>query len=91
MRRPWGGLTLVFALVCALVGCATEDHLRPPKPPETHDLPPTNVASFSQPPNYPRKYLMEDAPRNPTDPAAPDSPIRRAGGGGSGMGASRGY
>ena len=89
MGRP--GLALVFALVCTLAGCATEDHLKPPKPPEYVGLPPTDVARFSEPPNYPRKYLMEDLPRKDIDPSAPDSPLRRTGGGRTGgKGASRG-
>jgi hypothetical protein len=91
MRRPWGGLALVFALVCTLAGCATEDHLKPPKQPESYALPPTSVTRFSEPPNYPRKYLMEDLASKNLDPSMPNSPLRRTGGIGGPGGAARDY
>jgi hypothetical protein len=87
MRRSWDGLVLLFAVAFTLAGCATEDHLKPPKPPECYDLPP-QTTRFCQPTEIPRKFLMEDLPRKDFDPSAPASPLRNAG---AGAGGTRGF
>jgi len=82
MRRLWNGLVVVSALLFILAGCATPDHLKPPKPAECYKDPPDEVR-FEGPPEYAKKYLMEDQLKNPFDLTAPDATAKKNAGPGS--------
>jgi hypothetical protein len=86
MRILWGGRTCMFALLLILIGCATEDHLKPPKPEESYLSPPheTRYDEFE----YPKKYLMQDANKD-FDLTQQDA-TKKGGGKGGGMGAGGG-
>ena len=94
MRRLWGGLGLLVTGLLILNGCATEDHLKPPKPPECFNLPP-DEKRYQVPPEYPKKYLMEDMPQKTDDAkkgglnSGPGNGMGGAGGGS--MGSQRSY
>lgn len=87
MRILWGGRALLFALLLILLGCATEDHLKPPKPEECYQGPPheTRYDEF----DYPKKFLMQDANKE-FDLTQQDATTKKKGGlggmGGGGMG-----
>ena len=93
MRRLWNGLVFVSALLFILAGCATPDHLKPPKPAECYKDPP-DEKRFEQPPEIAKKYLMEESAGKDFDLTAPDATAKknagpgsmRAGGGGGGPG-----
>lgn len=81
MRRMWDGLVFVAALLFLLAGCTAPEHLKPPKPQECFNRPPDELR-FQGPPEYPRKYLMED--RNPDfDLTSPDATVKKSAGPGS--------
>jgi hypothetical protein len=87
MRRLWNGLGLMVAMSFILAGCATEDHLKPPKPQETFYRPPDDPR-FESPPEIPKKYLMEEAANRNFDLTPPDATMKKSGGMGS-MGGMR--
>ena len=87
MRRLWNGLGLIGVLSLALSGCATEDHLRPPKPQETCQKPP-DEPQFEKPTEIPKKYLMEETANRSFDMTQPDPTFKKNSGPG-GMGAMR--
>jgi hypothetical protein len=87
MRRLWNGLGLMMALSFILAGCATEDHLKPPKPQETYFRPP-DEPQFEKPPEVPKKYLMEDAANRSFDMTQPEPTFKKNSGMG-GMGSMR--
>jgi hypothetical protein len=85
---------MMFALAFTLAGCATPDHLKPPKQPDSFAPPPfDSVARFSEPPEPPKKYLMEDLPSKLGDPNGTEAQLRRTGGpaGMAGGPATRGF
>jgi hypothetical protein len=86
MRSVGDGLALVFASLMLLAGCATDEHLKPPKMEESYTLPP-NESRYCNPPEIPRKYLMQDLPRKDADVTGQDAMPRSARTGG----ATRGY
>lgn len=93
MRRLWGGLGCLVTGLLILNGCATEDHLKPPKPPECFNLPP-DEKRYEQPPEYPKQFLMEDMPKKTDDTkknglGGPGGGMSSPGGGG--MGSQRSY
>jgi hypothetical protein len=60
MRRLWGGLGLLAALLAA-VGCtSTKKDLKPPKPKEEYRLPPEDDGRYSKWPEYPKNVFEED-------------------------------
>jgi hypothetical protein len=87
MRRLWDGLGFILTTLFILTGCATEEHLKPPKPQECYNKPP-DEPRFEKPPEYPKKYLMEEAANRNFDLTPPDATMKKNGG--MGMGGMRG-
>jgi hypothetical protein len=90
MRRYWDGLGFLVAALLILSGCATEDHLKPPKPQECFNLPP-DEKRYQEPTEYPKKYLMEDMPQKTDLDAKNKSGLGNGMGGQGGMGNQRSY
>jgi hypothetical protein len=81
----------MLAMLFILSGCATEEHLKPPKPQECYN-PPPDEKRFESPPQYPKKYLMEEAANRNFDLTTPDATMKRSPGmGGMRGGAGGGY
>lgn len=61
MRRIRDLVGLLFLAAAFLVGCeTTENHVRPPKPQEEFNAPPTNDPRYSGPIEYPREVMEQD-------------------------------
>jgi hypothetical protein len=84
----WGGLSLMLATLI-LTGCATEDHLKPPRQPECFLRPP-DEKRFEKPPMYPKEFLMQDANKG-FDLTAQDPVLNKSGNMGMGMHGGGGF
>ena len=86
MRKVCCTLSLLCAILW-LTGCKNESILRPPKPPEVYNLPPSDPR-YSQPPEPPKEYLNQDpgSKNNNSGPTTPGS-MGRPGSGGRPVGA----
>jgi hypothetical protein len=70
MRRVWCTLFLLGAIL-GHAGCKNDALLRPPKPPETFNIPP-DEARYVNPPNTPKEQLNNDAAKGKgNDPGNP--------------------
>ena len=75
MRRTWGGLGWVAAVLLALVGCTTpETSNKPPKHPDEYNVPPSDDPRYTRPPEYAKDVLNRDVLPKQKDDAGAGGP-----------------
>jgi hypothetical protein len=94
MRRTCGCFGVLALLLATLAGCepTLKQKIRPPKQPESYNLPPADDARFDKPVEFPKNTLNKDESkisRDAKDNANGPNGGPGGGGGGGGAGPSR--